>query len=59
VAITSSITGSWKTTLTGVALAVAHVSVNGVGWKQMLTAALLAILGTLAQDHKPVAPQGS
>jgi hypothetical protein len=40
----------WKTTLAGLALAAAHVSINGVGWKQLLVAALIAILGFLAKD---------
>jgi len=46
---------NWKTTLAGLALAVAHVSVNGVGWKQLLVAALMAILGYLAKDAGNVA----
>ena len=40
----------WKTTLTGLALAVAHVSVNGIGWKQLLVAAITAALGYFAKD---------
>jgi hypothetical protein len=50
----NSVTGSWKTTLAGLALAVAHVSVNGVGWKQIVVASLLAILGAVSNDHKNV-----
>ncbi len=42
----------WKTSATGLALAIAQVSVNGVGWKQLVTASLLAILGFLASDAK-------
>ena len=43
---------SWKTTFAGLAAAVAHVSVNGVGWKQLVVAAAMAAIGAFAQDHK-------
>jgi hypothetical protein len=42
---------NWKTTLAGVLAAVAQVSVNGVGWKQILTAVGIAAIGALAKDH--------
>jgi hypothetical protein len=42
----------WKTSATGLALAIAHVSVNGVGWRQLVTASLLAVLGFLSSDSK-------
>jgi hypothetical protein len=51
----NSITGSWKTTLAGLLAAVAHVSVNGVGWKQLAVAAAIALLGAVAGDHPKVA----
>jgi hypothetical protein len=50
--VVAGVTGSWKTTVTGAALAALHVSVNGVSPKQLVFAALLAFLGALAQDHK-------
>lgn len=40
----------WKTTFAGLAAAVAHVSVNGIGWKQLLVAAITAALGYFAKD---------
>jgi len=40
----------WRTTLAGFALAVVHVSVNGVTWKQLAIAGLLAGLGYLSKD---------
>lgn len=46
----------WKTTLAGVLLAGAHVTVNGVTPKQMAVAFLFAALGYLASDKpKPQA----
>ena len=39
---------NWKTTIAGLAAAAAHVTVNGVGWKQLISAALI---GALAKDH--------
>lgn len=42
---------NWKTTVAGIVLAVAHVAVNGVGWKQLLVAAAMAAVGALAKDH--------
>jgi hypothetical protein len=42
---------NWKTTLAGVLAAVAHVTVNGVGWKQLLVAVAMAAVGALAKDH--------
>lgn len=42
---------NWKTTLAGLAAAAAHVSVNGVGWKQLIAAAAMAVMGALAKDH--------
>lgn len=45
----------WKTTVAGLALAAAHVSVNGVGWKQLLVAAITAVLGYVASDSKKAA----
>ena len=42
---------NWKTTLAGVIAAVAHLTVNGVGWKQLLVAAAVAAIGALAKDH--------
>lgn len=42
---------NWKTTLAGVLTAVAHLSVNGIGWKQIITAVGMAALGALAKDH--------
>lgn len=42
---------NWKTTLAGLAAAVAHVSVNGVSWKNLLVAAAVAAVGALAKDH--------
>lgn len=47
---------NWKTTLAGIAAAVAHVSINGVGWKQILSAALMAAIGALAKDHDNIRP---
>jgi hypothetical protein len=47
----NTLISNWKTTLAGVAAAVAHVSVNGVGWKQLLQAAFMAAMGLLAKDH--------
>lgn len=41
---------NWKTSLLGLLAAVAHISVNGVGWKQLISAALLALLGLAAKD---------
>jgi hypothetical protein len=40
----------WKTTLAGLGAAIAHVTVNGVGWKQLIVAAAIALLGLLAKD---------
>jgi hypothetical protein len=42
----------WKTTLAGAVAAVAHVSVNGTSWKQLLVASTVALLGYLAGDSK-------
>jgi len=42
---------NWKTTLAGLLTAVGNVSVNGVGWKQLLVSAGIAVLGALAKDH--------
>lgn len=42
---------NWKTTLAGLVAAVSNVSVNGVGWKQLLVSAAMAALGALARDH--------
>jgi hypothetical protein len=42
---------NWKTTLAGVLAAVAHVTVNGTSWKQLLVAAAMAAIGALAKDH--------
>jgi hypothetical protein len=42
---------NWKTTLAGLTAAVAHVSINGVGWKQLVMAGIMAALGALAKDH--------
>ncbi|HZS71044.1 MAG TPA: hypothetical protein VFA13_04345 [Candidatus Acidoferrum sp.] len=42
---------NWKTTIAGLAAAAAHVTVNGVGWKQLISAALIALIGALAKDH--------
>ncbi len=39
-----------KTTLAGAAIAALHVFVNGVNWKQLLLAALMAALGAIAKD---------
>lgn len=42
---------NWKTTLAGVIAAAAQVTVNGVGWKQLLVAVAMAAVGALAKDH--------
>ena len=42
---------NWKTTLAGLVAALAHVSVNGIGWKQLAAAAAMAAIGALAKDH--------
>lgn len=42
---------NWKTTVAGLAAAIAHVSVNGVSWKNLLVAAAVAAIGALAKDH--------
>lgn len=47
---------NWKTTLAGLVAAVAHVSINGVSWKNLLVAAALAALGYFTQDAKKPAP---
>lgn len=41
---------NWKTTLLGLAVGVSHVSINGVGWKQLLAATLFALLGIASKD---------
>jgi len=41
----------WRTTLAGLAAAILHVSINGVSWKQLAYAGLLAAVGYLAKDH--------
>ena len=46
----NAILSNWKTTIAGIALAVSHVAVNGVGWKQLVHAALLVVIGALAKD---------
>jgi len=42
---------NWKTTLAGVLTAIAHISVNGVGWRQLLVSAGIAAIGAVAGDH--------
>lgn len=42
---------NWKTTLFGFLAAFVHVAVNGVTFKQLIMAGLLAGLGALAKDH--------
>lgn len=41
---------NWKTTVAGLVYAIAHVSVNGVGWKSLVAAAAVALMGALAKD---------
>lgn len=40
----------WKTTLTGASLAAFHVFAQGVNWKSLIFATLMAFFGAISKD---------
>jgi hypothetical protein len=42
----------WKTTIIGIAIAVANSAVNGLSTKEIIISALVAVLGAIAKDPK-------